>query len=361
MKQKVLFVYNWVSDEKRTQEFRECATTRTVNQIKAIIESYQMEVICVNAFSPEQMGSVIEENLPLDVAFVIAEGFLDEPSSLFDGTGALRVRQVLESYNIPYTHSAPDAHEACRNKDITYKKLTDKVMIPRFFVFDQLQEEAANIEKVEYYVGYPMFLKPCGGGCSIGIDEKSVVNNREDLISKLQQLRGLIGDQPILAETYLSGREYTVGVVGNGLPHVLPIVAFPEDFQVRSQEVKRVEHKERENFEIVPFTESVGMKIQEVATEVFQALGANDLIRIDLKADHNGQVYVIDVNGTPSLSLTGSLAFMAENSSIQYYEFIGFVLYVTMSRNSLEINETLQQTADKVIVRLQGEFVNQIA
>ncbi|WP_216829315.1 D-alanine--D-alanine ligase family protein [Alkalihalobacterium elongatum] len=358
---RILFVYNWVPDEERTEAFKECASTKTVQRLTAIFQSYQMEVIPLNLFSKEQLAEAINLHEP-NLAFVIAEGFLDQPETLYDGSGALSIREVLENLEVPYSHSDVETMQSCRNKDITYEKLGQKeVAIPRFFVFSERQEDIENIDRVEYVVGYPMFLKPCGGGCSIGIDEQSIVRNRSDLISKIEQLRDMIGDQPILAETYLPGREYTVGVIGNGVPNVLPVVAFPEAFNVRSQEVKAVEHQSRSEFEIIPATSPVGAKIKDTAMQVFQALGARDLIRLDLREGEDGRVYVIDVNGTPSLSLTGSLAFMAENSNVQYPEFIAYFLFVTLSRYGLPINEHLNENAMKVSTYLQGIFENQIA
>lgn len=64
---------------------------------------------------------------------------------------------------------------------------------------------------------------------------------------------------------------------------------------------------------------------------------------------------------TPSLSVKGSLAFMAENTGITHRDFIGFLLYLAMYRNSLPVNELLQETALKVINLLNGGFDDQAA
>jgi len=360
LKQKILFVYNWVPDDMRKNELSECASTETVNLIKQILSWYQLDVIPLNAQNEKQMADFIKENMPLDLAFVIAEGFLDQLSSLYDGTGVLRVREILEFYKIPYTHSGLKSMEICRNKFISYKALESKeIYIPKFYLF--LDDGLENITKAEKTVGYPMFIKPNGGGNSIGVDENSIVNNRSELIKKIAQLRNLTGEQPILAETYLSGREYTVGIIGNEVPYILPIIAFPKEFIVRSQQIKKLEYKEREKFEIIPLSNPVGLKIHEIALRTYDAIGARDLIRIDLKQDSNGNIYVIDVNGTPSLASKGSLSYMAEKVGINHTELIGFFLYVTMIRYSLPINDILIDTAVKVIAKLKEDYDNQVA
>ena len=353
LKQRVLFLYNWVPDEQRTSRFHECAKTETVERITKSLTHYEMDVISVNVFTPDQLQEEIKRYSPIDVAFVIAEGFLDEPDSLYDGSGPLRIRAILENHGIAYTHSSVATMEACRNKDLTYEVLgKNGVSIPRFHVLSRL--ETKDIELCEQIVGYPMFVKPAGGGGSIGVDLQSVVRNRDELVMKIKQLRNLIGEQPIIAETYLSGREYTVGVIGNDIPYVLPIVAFPEHFSVRSQKVKAVEFQARNEFELLGLSDPRGMKIREVVIQVFQALKANDLIRLDLKEDEFGNIYVIDVNGTPSLATKGSLAFMTESLNITHSELVGFLLYVTMTRISLPIPSLLLETGLKIIRILQN-------
>ncbi len=368
MKQRVLFVYNWVPDHLRKGEFSECASTATIERIQDALQSFDLDVIALNVHSPEQMTRFILEHLPLDIAFVIAEGFLDEPSSLFDGSGALRVRQVLQQLSIPFTHSGTETMERCRNKDLTYHYLSHQgVNIPRYFVFEEGKDETWQLEQAEQVVGYPMFVKPGGGGNSIGIDEFSIVRDRDDLKNKLLQLRSLIGNQPVICETYLSGREYTAGIVGNfgsienGVPHVLPVIAFPEILQVRSQQVKKMEYQLRDQFELLSEADPVALKIQEMSHQVFQTLGAHDILRLDLKQDEEGRLYVIDVNGTPSLAVHGSLAFMTESLGISHSEMIGFILYIAMTRYHMPVNEPLSACAVLVLAKIQGSFDNQVA
>ncbi|MBO8137924.1 MAG: hypothetical protein H0Z40_07290 [Desulfotomaculum sp.] len=86
----------------------------------------------------------------------------------------------------------------------------------------------------------------------MGIDEESVVTCRDRLVNKLKQLHRIIGSQQVIAETYLPGREFTVGVIGNEVPYVLPIICFPQEFNIRSHKVKMTEYKARSCFEILP-------------------------------------------------------------------------------------------------------------
>ncbi len=360
MSLKILYAYNWVPDHQRKGKFSECSTSETVAYIEQVLTSFGASVIRLNLLNPSQMIDALKYYSPLDLAFITAEGFLDEPASMYDGTGTMKLRQILEQAGIPYTHSGVNGMMCCRNKKMTYSHLEQAgVPIPKNCVLFQ-PITVDSIEMAEREVGYPMFVKPCGGGSSIGIDEKSIVRCRDELVDKLKQLVQIIDDQPVIAETYLSGREYTVGVIGNELPIVMPIIAFPEDVTVRSHAVKNEEHQERGRFEVLNVDRTIGLKIREKSLKVFRSLPVRDLIRIDFKQDEHENIFVIDVNGTPSMSLRGSIAFMAKSAGLKYRDFVGFFLFTVLTRYNVPICNELEETAIRVRAALLG-LDNQVA
>ncbi|HBS93327.1 MAG TPA: D-alanine--D-alanine ligase, partial [Firmicutes bacterium] len=68
----------------------------------------------------------------------------------------------------------------------------------------------------EANVKYPLFVKPAGGGNSVGIDANSVVRTSGELAQRMEVLYDLLGPISLVVEEYLPGREFTVGVIGNG-------------------------------------------------------------------------------------------------------------------------------------------------
>ena len=139
------------------------------------------------------------------MAFVIAEGFKDLPHTLYNGQGAALVRKYLSKYNIPSSHSSVESMEICRNKDWTYAKLREKnIPVPEFLVFyshfsgnmDALYEDTLKI-------GYPLMVKPAGGGNSIGISSKSVVYNFLALKKQITYLNETLGPSTLIIEKYL--------------------------------------------------------------------------------------------------------------------------------------------------------------
>lgn len=345
MPKRILFVYNQVTEAERKGLFGECALEKDVEQIRQGLISSNNEILTLDLFSPKQLEEFVKKNKPIDMAFVIAEGFKDLPQTLYNGHGAALVRKHLSKHNIPCSHSCVDSMEICRNKDWTYAKLIENnVPIPQYLVFDShflinidgLYEETLKI-------GYPLIIKPAGGGNSIGISPKSVVNNFTELKKQIVCLNEILGPGTLVIEKYLTGQEFTLGILGNEIKYVLPIIGFPRDFGVRDAALKKFENKLRHKFEIINDYDQRFERLLEIGVNTFDAVLAKDIIRVDLKEDANGNPYVIDVNGTPSLASTGSLNFMAKQANISHSDLINLTLYESLTRYGLKPNIFLEE------------------
>lgn len=337
MPKKILFVYNQVSEGERTGAFSECALKRDVEAIKEGLERSNNHVLPLDIYTPEQIEDFVTNNQPIDLAFVIAEGFKTLPHTLYNGHGAALVRKLLRKHNIPCTHSSFESMEICRNKDITYARLRENgILVPEYIVFETIFLK--NIEKLLAEVeeiGFPVIIKPSGGGNSIGISPKSVVYNFKQLKEQIIAIQKELGHGTLIIEKYLPGQEYTIGILGNKEKYILPIIGFPKNLGVRDTNIKKMEYKLREQFEIINETDLRFNILLEIGVKTFDAVYANDLIRIDLKEDQLGNIYVIDVNGTPSLSPKGSLNFMASCAGLTHNQLVQLTLYESMLRYGL--------------------------
>ncbi|MGI6224875.1 MAG: hypothetical protein ACOYJ1_01340 [Peptococcales bacterium] len=331
---RVLFVYNQVSEKERKGLFGECTLEKDVEIIRSALQESNNDILSLNLESPEQLEKYVLANQPVDLAFVIAEGFKAEPHTLYNGHGAALIRRYLAKFNIPSTLSSVESMEICRNKDLTYARLIDwDIPIPKFLVFET--HFLKNINFLENQVtdlGYPVIIKPAGGGNSIGITSKSVVSNFQHLKIQVKNLYKQLGHTNLIIEKFLDGPEYTIGLLGNRLKYILPIIEFPRKLGVRDTATKKNEHKIRDQFNIIANSDSRFSEISEIGVKTFEAVRANDLLRIDLKEDEYGKIYVIDVNGTPSLTANGSLNFMASKLGIEHKRLIQMVLYESMKR-----------------------------
>ncbi|HBS93326.1 MAG TPA: hypothetical protein DEA85_04850, partial [Firmicutes bacterium] len=120
---KIAFIYNWVPTVERKGVYSECTTRRTVIAVEEALFLGGYKTMSVNLQSRQQLEQRFRQERP-DFAFVIAEGFLDSPATLYDGSGAALVRKTLAEMGIPSSHSSAEAMELCRHKEMTYQVLS---------------------------------------------------------------------------------------------------------------------------------------------------------------------------------------------------------------------------------------------
>jgi len=337
MKNNIVFVYNSVPDTERVGIYGECSTEKTVNQLHKALLAGGNAVYLLNARTPRQVIEEISMLDHIDLAFVIAEGFLDEPDTLYDGTGSQKIRAVIQALGIPTSHTAIKGMEICRNKDYTYDVLQEKgIAVPKFFAVHKEMDIEAAFSSAK--MRFPLFVKPAGGGNSVGISINSIVMDLNQLKQQVEALFEELGDVTLLAETYLSGQEFTIGIMGGAVKTVLPIIAFPMHYKVRSHALKGREFEDRDQFQILTSEDHRYWDLHDIACATFDAVEGKDIIRLEVREDEHKNLYVIDVNGTPSLSENASLTYMAEFLGISFNELINVILVNSLKDHGLVVN-----------------------
>ncbi|GAB4112847.1 MAG: D-alanine--D-alanine ligase [Candidatus Caldatribacteriota bacterium] len=351
----ILFLYNQVSKKERRGIFRECTLTEEVEAIAMALRETGNQIFSLDLFTPEQLDEFILNAPPINLAFILAEGYKGLPYTLYNGQGTAMVRKQLNKYGIPCSLSSIESMEICRNKDLTYAKLKENnILVPEHFIFDTHWRFNRNkILNLAEKIGFPLIVKPAGGGDSIGITPKSVVHNLQELKNRFIALKKELGPERLIIEKYLPGREYTIGVLGGrNKKYLLPIIGFPKNHGIRYTSVKKKENKMRDKFEIIYLGDKRFENLAQIAINTFEAVGANDVIRIDLKEDESGYIYVIDVNGTPALNRQGSLTFMASHLGITHNKLIKLVFFESVIRNNLIPNNLLEEMLAEVHIKL---------
>ena len=129
---------------------------------------------------------------------------------------------------LKYTGSGPGELYLSQDKGLTKKLLAfEDILYPRFAVFSRQQafETGGNLRM-------PLFVKPLRSDSSLGIGGKSLVHDAVALMERVAAIRKELNDSA-LAEEFIDGREFYVGVLGNSQPQALPPVevdftGFPE-------------------------------------------------------------------------------------------------------------------------------------
>jgi D-alanine-D-alanine ligase len=233
-----------------------------------------------------------------DFVFNIAEG-------LNNGARESQVPAILDMLGIPYTGSGVLTQAITLDKTKTKEILIyHGVPTPRFQLFNHWDE------KISSDISFPLFVKPNAEGSSKGIRNNSLVNNEKELKKLVKHLITTY-KQPALAEEYLEGREFTVSVLGNNPPRVMPIVEVTFDYlpsgvnKFDSYEVKWYWDNPTNPIDPIvcpaKIDNELKKRIEEVALRTFKVLGIVDLCRMDMRLDKEGIPRVIDVNALPGM------------------------------------------------------------
>ncbi len=240
-----------------------------------------------------------------DLPRVLAEAGVDLIFNIAEGVeGRNREAQVpalCELLGIPYTGSDSATLAIALDKALCKKVLMQHdILTPKFQVME------TGRERLSQDLTFPLIVKPNAEGSSKGIANANVVDDEEELRTAVRSILDRYR-QPVIIEEYISGRELTVGLLGDKRPRVLPPMEIcfkdPEsrrpvyDFVVKQEWEKHV-------FYECPakLTNTERKNIEKVARDTFWALDCRDVARVDLRMDDEGRIYVLEVNPLPGLT-----------------------------------------------------------
>lgn len=233
---------------------------------------------------------------------------------------------ILEMVGVPYVGSGPLAHSLSLDK-VVAKMIFQQhgIPTPDFVV---LQDKDFIAPKIEY----PLIVKPKNESTSFGIqivhNEKELRSAAEDIIEHFMQ--------PVLAESFIEGREINVGILGNKNP----LVFEPAEliFGKKGPRIYTYEDKTRKSGREIgvqcpaKLSPELKSKAKEIALKTFEALGCFDCARVDLRLDKNNQFYVLEVNSLPSLGEHGSYVAAAEAMGMDFTKLVNQLVEVASIR-----------------------------
>lgn len=217
-----------------------------------------------------------------------------------------QVPSMLEFLQIPYTGSDPLTLATCLDKART-KEILSFYKIPNapFFVIEHLSQLAnSNFD-------FPLFVKPLHEGSSKGIYNSCVVRNEKELFNEVEKILSTY-EQPVIIEKYLSGKEFTVSMLGNGKNvRILPIVeinfdSLPSDVnKIYSYEAKWIWDTIENPLEIYECPAKISLSLQKeierICLQTFNVLRVRDWCRIDVRLDENNIPNIIEINPLPGI------------------------------------------------------------
>jgi D-alanine-D-alanine ligase len=245
-------------------------------------------------------------------------------------SGSSRESQVpalLEAFGIPVTFSASDVLTVCMDKALA------KLVVRKAGVATPDFEVVRDVYDVAHItLPCPLFVKPLAEGTSKGVAETSRVSDRitmrDKCIEVLERFR-----QPALVETYLPGREFTVGLVGSGEDaRVLGVCEIA--FKPTGDQSAYSYRNKMEAHDLQWLIEGeVADEVADVALRAWQALGCRDAGRIDIRCDTAGRPNFIECNPLAGLRPGWSeLTILADQVGLPYDDLIGTILSEALKR-----------------------------
>ncbi|MBU5688564.1 MAG: ATP-grasp domain-containing protein [Candidatus Aenigmarchaeota archaeon] len=252
---------------------------------------------------------------------------------------------MLEMLQIPYTGPSPLSEALLLNKAKSREVfLARKIPTPLSQTFYSIEEELDKRMK------FPLIVKPCCRGSSAGITNKSIVKNKDELKEQVEFIIKTF-NEPALVQMFLSGREFSVPMLGNP-PEFLPIIevdhsVVPKGYApIDSLEVKWIVEEQDKTFTEKHFScpanidKKLEKKIKEICLKVWDALELADLCRIDIRCDSKGNPYVLDVNSPPGLippevSMTSYFPLAARAAGIDYDTLLKRIINEAAKRHNI--------------------------
>ncbi|WP_292770659.1 D-alanine--D-alanine ligase [Nostoc sp. NOS(2021)] len=253
-----------------------------------------------------------------DLIFNIAEG-------LKGRSREAQVPAVCELFAQPYTFSDPLTCALTLDKALAKRVVRDRGLPTASFEVVSTTAEAAAVS-----LPMPVFLKPVAEGSSKGVTGHSLVKEREELVNTYQLLRELF-QQPVLVETFLPGRELTVGILGNGsrsrVVGVMEVIFTDQAETSAYTTLNKDEYLKRVSYRLLIDPEALAAQARQLALDAYHTLGCRDAARVDLRCDAHGVLQFMEVNPLPGLHhIRSDLPIMGRLGSVTYTEIIAEIV-----------------------------------
>lgn len=222
----------------------------------------------------------------------LCEGYLEWEVPSID------VIYSLELLNLPFTGPTSVLYDPPKEL-MKYVAYTEGINAPAYAFIEQKED----IEKECRSLKYPLFVKPHKAGDSLGVDEKSLVNNLEELKDKVHDIINDYG--PLLVEEYISGREFTVMLAANPecnktIKSFQPVeYIFPAGNKFKTYALKTSELHPDAN---IPVTDKkLNALLRSAAEKIFAAFNGEGYGRLDFRMNEKGELFFLEINFTCSV------------------------------------------------------------
>lgn len=226
------------------------------------------------------------------------------------------------------------------------KGLTKDILYSRDIVTPEYCVMKEPPQKLKRSLKFPLIVKPLREDASIGIDSGAVVGTMKELKKRVEFIIGKF-NQPAIVEEYIDGREFNIGVLGNGKemralpPSEIEFVDFPADkpkiccYEAKWVTESPLYHKTKP---VCPanVSDSLRDELQSIALKAYETMGCRDYARVDMRVGEDGNIKVLEVNPNPDISPDAGLPRAAKAIGFEYSKFIAEIVSIAVRRYAEE-------------------------
>ena len=263
-----------------------------------------------------------------DIFVNLCEGYLEWEIPSID------VIYSAELLELPFTGPTSLLYDPPK-KLMKYVAFTEGVKTPAYAIIESVDDIDAECRHLKF----PLFVKPAKAGDSLGIDDKSLVHNVEELKEKAGAIIEEYG--PLLVEEYIDGREFTVMLAANAgeektATAFKPVeYIFPEGNHFKTYALKTSELHPNAN---IPCNDPIlenGLK--EAAQNIFRSFGGVGYARLDFRVNDKNEIYFLEINFTCSVfykdGYEGSADYILKHDGFGQANFLRHIISEGMARH----------------------------
>ena len=257
------------------------------------------------------------KELNLDVLVNLCEGFYGRPQ------WESNVAAALELMHLAFTGNDSRTLAICQDKYMA------KAILGSYGLPTAASQLLSSVDH-DLELRFPVIVKPNAEDASLGIGPKSVVSDPEALSDQVKKIVHLY-KQPALVEEYIEGREFNVAVMEHKGATALPVSeidfsqvppAMPHICCYEAKWLKdHVLYRTTPPVCPAPIDEPLRERLQAAAVAAFQAMGCRDYARVDFRMDGAGNIFILEVNPNPDISLDAGYVNALKAANVDYAKF----------------------------------------
>jgi len=226
------------------------------------------------------------------------------------------IQSILETKNIPYTHSGVISSAVAMDKELSKKIfIQNNILTPKYFLYHFNKSKFELIKLINNKLKFPVVIKPTNEGSSVNV----FICKKSNIMKKIRLLKDY---KKIIIEEFIPGREIQVAIMGDkklGAIELKPKRKF-YDYQAKYNSKAKTKH-------IIPveLNRSKYQKLMNTALKAHKLIGCKGVTRSDFKF-FKGKFYLLEINTQPGMTNLSLVPEIASYHGINFIKLIELIL-----------------------------------